>query len=155
MKKYGIMSSVKTTAIILFVCAFIILVLAMLLLFGSETLPYLMRYGYDSLNEENRTVLWMAILMIATVPIAIMYAKSFSGRFICVTDEKVYGNIGMGLIGKEIEVSYNEIISCTCKNDAILIETVKGEYLFYKIESFAECCNLINQKKKQQSESTQ
>lgn len=149
------MSSVKTTAIILFICAFGGFVMMLLSLFGSETLPYLMRYGYGSLDEDKRTALWMTILGIPTVSIAIMHAKTLSGRFICVTDEKVYGNIGMGFIGKEIEISYNEIISCTCKKDAILIETVKGGYLFCKIESSAECCNLINEKKKHQLESMQ
>lgn len=155
MKKYDILPEVKTVVTILLLSAFAGGVLAMLLLFGSGTFSDFMKYGYDSLGKDKRSVLWMSILLIAIVPIAIMYAKSWSGRFICVAEEKVYGNTGMGLIGKEMEASYNEIISCTCKNDGITLETVKGVYLFPKIRSSAECFDLINKKMKQQKESTQ
>lgn len=144
MKKFSVKRSYRIFAVFGLICCFLLYCLN--LIFLLLIVNKMLRYGWDGLwnNEKSEFVAFTFIFIFLLF--SFRYLTNFMRRFVWVTDEKVYGNVGFGFVGKTIEVSYSEIISVIARGGSITLETVKGTYVISQIELPNEIVRMIKSK---------
>lgn len=146
MKKFNISQSWKPCGYIILIGGFFLTFLAIVMFFISfvDVIDELSHYGWDYLSSDEKSNLLFPVFFLILGPFVTQCGITFLKRFICISDEKVYGDLGTGLKGKYVEFTYSEILSVQATSrGGIIIETVKGTYTFTQIESPNECVNLI------------
>ena len=141
-KKFTIRKSYRNFVVFALICCFLLFVLS--LIFLLPIVNEMFRYGWNGLSDNEKSEFVAFAFIFISPLISFQYFTNFLRRFVCVTDEKVYGNIGFGFADKPIEASYSEIISVIARGGGLTLETVKGTYVFSQMESPDEIVRLIN-----------
>ena len=145
MKKFTPKKSEKTVGIVLLIGGLFLLILGLIILLAADW-KTLLHYGWKWLSEDEQTSFGSAIFMLLMAPFAVANGLSTWRRFICLTDEKVYGDMGLGFRSKPVELLYSEILAAKVRGGGVMLETVKGSFGFSRMESPEEIAALINEK---------